>query len=175
MNQKWFAFDYVVGALTPAERAQMKLRAQYDRALAADIECIESVMSPLALAPDDVEVPSGLWDRIEANIAEQVAEDPAMITEAFEDGVWVAWDDGIDVKPLWDKVSFLVRCAPGAIIAPHRHDLDERMLVVSGSIRVGSRLLGVGDCQFSPEGTSHGEILSASGCTLLIQRVAKAA
>lgn len=175
MNRQVIAFDFVFGALTPAERAQTKLRVQYDRALAADIGCIESLMSPLALASDEAVSPDRVWDRIEADLAEDAAEHPAMSTEYFEDGAWIAWQTGVEIKPLWDNVSYLVRCAPGSVIAPHHHALDERMLVVSGSIRVGGRVLSVGDCQFSPAGTDHDEIESASGCTLLIQRVAAAA
>lgn len=172
MNRQILAFDFVFGSLTPAERAQIKLRVQYDRALAADIACIESSMAPLALAPDEAPVPPGLWDRIEADIASDDAEDPAIVSESFEDGSWTQWRAGIEIKPIWNDASFLVRCAPGAVIAAHRHHLDERMLVLSGEIRAGSRTLGAGDYQFSPAGSAHDEIYSAGGCTLLFQRVA---
>lgn len=175
MNQDWLGFDYVFGTLTPAERAQAKLRAQYDRALAADIAKIESVMAPLALAPEEAAVPASLWDRIDAVIADGEARDAAIMSECFEGGTWATWDAGIEVKPIWDNVSFLVRCAPGAKIAAHYHDLDERMLVLNGSIRIGDEVMSAGDSQFSPAGSLHGEIRSATGCTFFIQRVPKAA
>ena len=172
MNREVLAFDFVFGSLTPAERAQMKLRVQYDRALASDIACIESTMGPLALSPDEAPISSGLWDRIEAEIASDDAEHPAIVSESFEDGNWTEWRAGIEIKPIWNDTSFLVRCAPGAVIAPHRHPLDERILVMTGEIRVGSRRLSAGDFQFSPAGSTHDEMHSAGGCTLFIQRVA---
>lgn len=175
MSREELAFRHVYGALTPAERAQVEQLRLFDRALDADIVCAEEGMAPLALAPDGAPVPEGLWTRVEATIAEDAAEAPGMTTEPYDAGRWRAFQPGVDIKPLWDKTTFLVRCAPGACIPEHEHRADERMLVIAGTLQVGGHLLRVGDSQMSPKGTRHGVISSPAGCVLLVQQVREAA
>ena len=49
----------------------------------------------------------------------------------------------------------LVRFAPGASVADHRHALDEDCLVLEGEMFLGDILLRTGDYQLAPAGGSH--------------------
>jgi hypothetical protein len=164
------AFDFVFGAMTSAERARAKMKRTHDRGFAAQIDCVAAGMAPLALAEEASGVPATLWSDIEAILDQDAAEDPNIRTEYFEDGVWLPLTSGIDVRPCWGEAAFLLRCAPSATLPAHTHDVDERMIVISGSIVMGSRSLTTGDYQFSRQGSEHAAGYSANGCLLLIQR-----
>ena len=71
---------------------------------------------------------------------------------------WYQTAQGVDVLPLQgdsDVVSMLVRFAPGASVADHRHALDEDCLVLEGEMFLGDILLRSGDYQLAPAGGSH--------------------
>ena len=71
---------------------------------------------------------------------------------------WHQTAQGVDVLALQgdsDVVSKLVRFAPGASVADHRHVLDEDCLVLEGEMFLGDILLRSGDCQLAPAGGSH--------------------
>jgi quercetin dioxygenase-like cupin family protein len=66
------------------------------------------------------------------------------------------------------KVTVLLQFAPGGVMPGHGHKGEEQSYVVSGSCRFGDRMAKQGDFIAIAAGTSHGDIVSDSGCVLLV-------
>lgn len=66
------------------------------------------------------------------------------------------------------RFSAYLRLDPGASLYEHEHDGIEECVVLSGSIRVGGRLLRAGDYQRAEVGSPHGEQTSPDGCLLFL-------
>src|SRR5690242_15797012 len=78
-----------------------------------------------------------LWARIRRCVA---APPPAgMLTIRANEGLWQDFSPGIQIKilreePALDLRSFLVRMAPGSIVALHAHAREEHCLVLEGEV-----------------------------------------
>ena len=83
--------------------------------------------------------------------------------------------DGVEVRRLFvdekaDRVTMLVRMAPGASYPPHRHAGTEECYVLSGDLRVSDHLvMRAGDYQRAPAGSHHGVQSTENGCLLLVR------
>lgn len=69
---------------------------------------------------------------------------------------------------LSNRFSAYLRLEPGASLHPHAHEGVEECVVLSGSVRVGDRLLTAGDYQRAEPGHDHGEQTSPDGCLLFL-------
>ena len=65
-------------------------------------------------------------------------------------------------------VALLLHFAPGGSMDGHGHRGNERAYVVSGSCRIGSQEFKRGDFHSVDAGEEHGDIVSDSGCVLLV-------
>ena len=80
--------------------------------------------------------------------------------------------DGVTFKKLhFDKASgrsaVLVRFAPGAVYAGHRHPEGEEYFVLEGTLEDGGRIWGEGSYVLHPPGSVH-RPSSKEGCVLFI-------
>lgn len=64
------AAEYALGTLPAAERAAVAMRARSEASLAAAIEAWERRLGPLAETVPPRDAPAGVWEKIEARIAE---------------------------------------------------------------------------------------------------------
>lgn len=163
------ATRYVLGSLSPLERSAVEQQRLYDRALDAAIEQLEAQMAPLAAAAGEEPAPPGVFARVMATIDATGAAQRATVRLPFAEGAWQVYAPGIEQKFLWDEHTFLLRCAPGAIIPPHGHDLDEHLVVVSGDLFIDGVAFAPGDYHTMPRGTRHDDAMTRMGCVLLIQ------
>lgn len=74
----------------------------------------------------------------------------------------------LSVEPSRGVVTMLLRMSPGSIFPAHEHHGAEDCFVVEGSVRLGGMNLAAGDFQHADPGSGHGEIVSDTGCTLLL-------
>ncbi|MEQ1510329.1 MAG: hypothetical protein ABL909_08040 [Sphingopyxis sp.] len=175
MDHQEIALAFVVGALSPSERAEVARRRLYDGELNAAILAEETRLSgleqPIAAAlPADA-----LWDRISGAMANEQAAFAKARPESFSDGAWEEHTDKIDKKMLWSDKAMLLRCGPGAIEADHEQDADEdeHMLVVAGDVVMGGRTFGTGDYIHIEAGSLHREMTTTGGCILFSHYGAK--
>ena len=188
-----------LGALPPDEAAAFEAHAAGCPACAAERAALVSLAGELAAVGPPADPPERLWARIAdrvrttpqetaANGAPQTqpwkawtatgasaAARAGMLTIAADDAGWQATAvPGIDVRKLFvdpaaDRVTMLVRMAPGAAYPPHRHATAEECFVLQGDIRVDERThMHAGDYQRAEEGSRHGVQSTDGGCTLLI-------
>lgn len=113
-----------------------------------------------------------LFDRI-GESASRDAED--LITVKAATSEWLETSPGNQVKVLRsdvDSMSILVRLEPGTTFPAHYHPADEETYVVEGETWFGDIHLSAGDFHLAPQGTTHGEVRTETGCVLLIRKAA---
>lgn len=59
--------------------------------------------------------------------------------------------------------SFLLRMAPGAVIPPHEHILDEECFMLEGEFMIGDVYLSQGDYHLARKGSKHGIASTQTG------------
>ena len=67
-----------------------------------------------------------------------------------------------------DRVSMLVRLAPGAEYPPHRHAATEELHLLEGELWINDRKLFPGDYNSAEAGTADRRVWSETGCTCLL-------
>jgi hypothetical protein len=161
--------DFVLGSMTPDERAAMELARRFDPELDQGIKDAEDSMAALSIAAGELAPSPGLWNRIRAAIDEQdEAMENRTLVELGE-GDWQPVEPGIDSKRLWNDRTTLLRCAPGAIMLGHVHDDDEHLLVLAGDLIIGNRSFMAGDYIRSRRGFDRFIHTTRNGCLLLQQ------
>jgi anti-sigma factor ChrR (cupin superfamily) len=131
------------------------------------------VIDALGDGPTDVLRPRDpLWDRLAARVADDIGRAPVQPTTS--DWREPAWDDvapGIECKLLAsapDRVTMLVRLAPGAEYPPHRHAGVEELHLLDGELWIDERRLQPGDYSRAEPGTADQRVWSETGCTCVL-------
>ena len=129
-------------------------------------DAVERVLAALSLAAAPIEPPPGLWERIAGELGATAAKEGAV--SRLDQGKWRRIAPGIQMKPLWGKRTFLLRCEPGAVLPRHRHRAFEHTLILAGDIVTSEGVFGPGDYQGVPEGW-HEAWSTRTGCLALVQ------
>lgn len=161
--------DFVLGSLSPEERAEIEEARRFDPELDRQIKYAEDALAPLSLAAGEIKPPKGMWKRIITAIDHEAAALDGRIMVALSDGDWQPVAPGIDSKPMWNDRTVLLRCAPGAILPDHVHEDEEHLLVLSGDLVIGGRTFRAGDYIGSPRGVDRFAHSTRSGCLILSQ------
>jgi hypothetical protein len=167
-NRSDRALDYVLGALSPAERAEADVARRYDSDLDAEIAAWEGRLGPL-VSPAGEKPGDDLLERIETQINADAAEHADKMVEMAGEGVWEHYAEGVEAKTMWSSRTIMLRCRPGAVLEPHLHPAFENIVVIAGDLVIGGRSYGPGDYHGSPSRSRHGELTTKAGCLLLIQ------
>jgi anti-sigma factor ChrR (cupin superfamily) len=125
--------------------------------------------------PSDVLRPSpALWDRLSERIGNadgsSIAAARVPASQRFE---WTEVASGISCKLLAtdlanDRVSMLVRLAPGTDYPPHRHGGTEELHLLHGELMIDDRKLYPGEYNRAEAGTSDKRVWSETGCTCVL-------
>jgi anti-sigma factor ChrR (cupin superfamily) len=166
---------YAVEALPPSERALVEARLASCTDCRQEMETLRPVVDAFVGWPTDVLRPSAsLWDRLARRIAAETGREPLVPPPArpaeFE------WDEaapGIFCKLLAtdterDRVSMLVRLAPGAAYPPHTHAGVEELYLLDGELMIDDRKLHPGDYNRAEVGTGDQRVWSETGCTCVL-------
>jgi anti-sigma factor ChrR (cupin superfamily) len=185
---------YALDALPERERAEYEAHLQDCPGCAEEALAFGRVASVLAHLAPQAEPPPRLKTRLFEAIREAAggAERPS----ARGPQVWKRWDadaapsgrfllraeegeweptglSGITVRRLFvdpaaDRVSMLVRMAPGTAYLPHRHSGPEECYVLDGDLSVAGVRLHPGDYERAAPDSVHGIQSTEGGCLLLI-------
>jgi len=140
-----------------------------------DMESLRPVVDAFVGWPTDVLRPSAsLWDRLARRIAAESGQAPAV--PAPERPAEPDWEDaapGISCKLLAtdtarDRVSMLVRLAPGADYPPHSHAGVEELYLLDGELMIDDKKLYPGDYNRAEPGTADRRVWSETGCTCVL-------
>ena len=168
-------FLYVLQALplseVPVALAQISACAECRQR----IETLRPIIGAFVAWPTDVVRPSAsLWDRLARRIAVETGEEPVVPPpQRWVEPEWEEAAPGISVKLLatdteQDRVSMLVRLAPGVAYPPHRHAGVEELYLLDGELMIDDKKLYPGDYNRAEPGTADQRVWSESGCTCVL-------
>ena len=166
---------YALQALPPDERALAGawLAACVD--CRQELEALRSLVGAFAAWPTDMLRPAdSLWDRLAERIeAETGRATPPPVEPAPPRPEWKEAGPGISYMRLAtdherNRITMLVRLAPGADYPPHRHADLEELYLLGGELRVDERTLSPGDYLSSEPGTVDHRVWSESGCMCVL-------
>jgi hypothetical protein len=165
---------YLLQALPAGERREA------EATIAACAECREEMhaLGPIIGAfvswPTDVLRPTtSLWERLAQRIGVETGTAAAPEPPPVPAAGWEEAAPGISYKILErdterERVSMLVRLAPGAAYPPHRHAGLEELYLLDGELFIDGRKLYPGDYNRSEVGTADQHVWSETGCTCVL-------
>jgi anti-sigma factor ChrR (cupin superfamily) len=140
-------------------------RPRTDDAALFEPDAAERALASLSLAAPPMEPPAGLWAKIERELTPKSPFPEGIEIGRLGEGKWRRLAPGVEIKPLWGRRTFLIRCEPGATVPRHRHRSFEHTLILSGDIE---GQWGPGDYLGNPEGW-HESWGTKAGCLVLVQ------
>ena len=159
-----------IGALDPDERRDLETRlAALPAHVRAEVTALYDASVDIAESVSDETPSPHVREALLARIAT-----PANHTITAADGAWVETPvPGVRMKILAidrerDRVTMLLRGAPGARYPAHRHSGPEECYVISGSLVVEGRVLRAGDFHHAEGDSDHGELRTDDGVEVLL-------
>jgi len=166
---------YVLQALSAREMAIVDTRIATCAECREELEALRPIVESLPAWPVDVLRPSSsLWERLAGRIAAEKGEAPLSPSpERWEEPEWKEAAPGISVKLLatdteMNRVSMLVRLAPGTDYPPHRHAGVEELHLLDGELMIDDRKLYPGDYNRAEPGSIDRRVWSETGCTCVL-------
>jgi anti-sigma factor ChrR (cupin superfamily) len=165
---------YALHAL-PADEG-MALQAHIDACpeCQRELQSLSSVADALASWPTDVLRPSPtLRELLARRIARETGGEPIVPATQWLEPEWEEVGPGISCKLLAtdqdrDRVSMLVRLAPGATYPSHSHAGVEELHLLDGELWIDDRKLHPGDYNHAEPGTGDERVWSETGCTCVL-------
>ena len=135
-----------------------------------DADIIEALNGDLA----EQALTSEAAARIKHRVLERIAQAQAGHLTVHADALgWKPFHAGVQIKVLHragDVMSYLLRLAPGATLAPHRHPIDEECVVLEGRLRIGDDLVvEAGGFHLAHRDALHATITSDEGATIFLR------
>jgi len=166
---------YALKALPPSEVAVAEAQIAGCGNCRDELDALRDVIGSFVSWPTDVLRPSApLWDRLAQRIAAETGQEPASPPPRRSPAAeWEEVAPGISVKLLAtdaenDRVSMLVRLAPGTDYPPHRHAGIEELHLLHGELMIDERKLHPGDYSRAEAGDVDRRVWSETGCTCVL-------
>ena len=127
-----------------------------------------------AWPPDGLLNPSAsLWERLAEQVAGEMRREPPLPLRRWAHPDWTEVAPGISCKLLStdterNRVSMLVRLAPGTDYPPHRHAGTEELHLLDGELMIDDRKLYPGDYNRAEPGSIDHRVWSETGCICLL-------
>ncbi len=167
---------HALRTLPPVEIAEVDAHVATCGGCEQELQRLRDVVGTFAYWPTDVLRPatSG-WSRLAERIARETGQPPvaAPTTRPPGDSPWDQPAPGIECKLLAtdttdDRVSMLVRLAPGAAYPPHCHAGVEELHLLHGELYIDDRKLQPGDYNRAEPGTIDQRVWTETGCTCVL-------
>ena len=166
---------YALRALAPSEVAAVEAQIAACADCRRELETLRPTVDAFVSWPTDVLRPSSsLWQRLAQRIAPETQGRPVgAAPQIWAEPEWKEVAPGISCKLLAtdverNRVSMLVRLAPGTDYPPHRHDGVEELHMLDGELIVDGTTFHPGDYRRAEAGTVDHRIWSATGCTCVL-------
>jgi anti-sigma factor ChrR (cupin superfamily) len=168
-------FLYALRALPSSEVPVVEAHISACADCRQEMETLRPVIDAFVTWPTDILRPSAsLWEHLARRIAVETGEEP--VVPAAEGRAQLEWEEaapGIFCKLLAtdtakDRVSMLVRLAPGAAYPPHRHAGVEELYLLDGELMIDDKKLYPGDYNRAEAGSADQRVWSETGCTCVL-------
>jgi anti-sigma factor ChrR (cupin superfamily) len=140
-----------------------------------ELETLRPIVGAFVSWPTDVLwPPDSLWGRLTQRIAAETGQAPVLPPpQPPGEPDWQEAAPGLSYKVLSadtqnDRVSLLVRLAPGAHYPPHRHGGGEELYLLDGELWVDDKKLYPWDYNRAEAGTADQRVWSETGCTCVL-------
>ena len=169
------ACAYALQALPASEVAAATAHIAGCPACRRELESLSPVVDLFVAWPTDVLRPtSSLQARLARRIAEETGKEPLSPPAAqWSEPDWEQVAPGIECKLLAtdterQRVSMLVRLAPGASYPGHTHAGVEELHLLDGELWIDERKLFPGDYNYGAPGAGDERVWSETGCTCVL-------
>jgi anti-sigma factor ChrR (cupin superfamily) len=166
---------HALGALPADEVSAVEAQIAACAECRTELDALRPIIGSFVSWPTDVlRPPTPLWARVAQRIAAETGQPPAAPPPSRP--TQLEWEDvapGISVKLLAtdaerQRVSMLVRLAPGTDYPPHRHAGVEELYLLDGELMIDERKLHPGDHSRATAGTVDRRVRSETGCTCVL-------
>jgi anti-sigma factor ChrR (cupin superfamily) len=168
-------FLYALQALPSSEALAIETHLSTCVECRQELETLRPIISGFVSWPTDVLRPSApLWDRLARRIAAETGREPLVsVPQRPAPPEWEEAAPGIFCKLLatdteHDRVSMLVRLAPGVAYPPHRHAGVEELYLLDGELWIEDKKLYPGDHNRAEPGTADQRVWSETDCTCVL-------
>jgi anti-sigma factor ChrR (cupin superfamily) len=166
---------YALRALSPSELSAVEAHISACPDCRQELATLRPIVDSFVFWPTDVLRPSSsLWGRLARRIADESGEEPVLpTTRQWSEPEWEEVAPGISCKLLAtdterNRVSMLVRLAPGVYYPPHEHAGVEELHLLHGELWIEDRKLHPGDYNRAEPGTADQRVWSETGCTCVL-------
>jgi anti-sigma factor ChrR (cupin superfamily) len=170
---------YAAQALSASEIAAAEAHIAACPDCRRELEMLRPVLDSFVSWPIDVLRPTAsLQARLALRIAEETGKGPVLPParrgeQAWSEPEWEEVAPGIECKLLAtdterDRVSMLVRLAPGASYPAHTHAGVEELHLLDGELWIDERKLLPGDYNYGAPGEGDERVWSETGCTCIL-------
>lgn len=165
---------YALRALPATEASAVETHITACSRCRRDLEMLRPVVARFAGWPVDVLRPSPLlWDRLVERISSSEQQPVPEQKVQLQEPEWEQVAPGIHCKLLasnraQNRVSMLVRLAPGVEYPPHTHAGTEELHLLHGELWIDDRKLYPGDYNRAEPGTADQRVWSNTGCTCVL-------
>lgn len=166
---------YAVGALPASEVAPVEAHIATCVHCRDEFEVLRWVVDSFRSSKTGLLQPSeSLWQRLDARIAQDTDGMPLPgEPQPWPEPEWEDVGPGISCQVMArdgenDRVTMLVRLAPGAEYPPHTHAGIEELYLLWGELWINNRKLYPGDYNRGERGASDWRVWSETGCTCVL-------
>jgi anti-sigma factor ChrR (cupin superfamily) len=166
---------YALRSLPPSELSAVESHISACPDCRQELATLRPIVDSFVFWPTDVLRPSSsLWGRLARRIADESGEEPVLpTTRQWSEPEWEEVAPGISCKLLAtdterNRVSMLVRLAPGVYYPPHKHAGVEELHLLHGELWIEDRKLHPGDYNRAEPGTADQRVWSETGCTCVL-------
>jgi anti-sigma factor ChrR (cupin superfamily) len=174
-HQSELLFLHAVRALPSSESRAVEAHLAACATCRRDLATLGPVIDSFASWPTDVLRPATpLWPRLAQRVAAETGTQPYLpASREWIEPEWAQVAPGISVKLLAtdrerDRVSMLVRLAPGTDYPPHTHAGVEELHLLQGELWIDDRKLHPGAYNRAEPGTADKRVWSETGCTCVL-------
>jgi anti-sigma factor ChrR (cupin superfamily) len=166
---------YVLKALPAGEASAMTAHIAVCNLCRQELQTLQPLIGSFAAWPIEVLRPSAsVWDRLLERIDAQTSGKIQPTTRRdWPEPDWEEAAPGIFCKLLatnmeQDRVTMLVRLAPGVEYPPHTHTGVEELHLLHGELWIDDKKLYPGDYNAAQPGSADKRVWSETGCTCLL-------
>jgi len=168
-------FLYALQSLPSSELPVVEAHISACAECRQEMETLRPIIGSFVSWPTDVLRPSAsLWGRLAQRIAEETGKEPVLPSaQLLAKPEWEEAAPGISVKLLAtdtekNRVSMLVRLAPGTDYPPHRHAGVEELHLLHGELMIDDKKLYPGDYIRAEADSVDHRVWSETGCTCVL-------